>query len=87
MLQTDNTRAVNAWREGRDVTKLGIKSSSIHVQAENCIDDQRCTTTRISAMSAAPMRSAVPSVPWALAIWTALSLFSAYATASGSPLL
>lgn len=39
MLQTDNVRTVNAWREGRDVTKLGTKPSSIRVQAEDYIDD------------------------------------------------
>lgn len=39
MLQTDNVRTMNAWREGRDVTKLGTKPSSIRIQAEDYIDD------------------------------------------------
>lgn len=39
LLQTDNVRTLNAWREGRDVTKLGTKPSSVRVQAEDYVDD------------------------------------------------
>ncbi len=39
IIQTDDVRMINAWREGTDVTTAGMKPSSIRVQAEDFLDD------------------------------------------------
>lgn len=39
VIQTDNVKMMNAWRAGRDVTRVGMKNGSIRVQAEDFIDD------------------------------------------------
>jgi len=39
VIQTDDVRMINAWREGTDVTRAGMKPSSIRVQAEDFVDD------------------------------------------------
>jgi glycerophosphoryl diester phosphodiesterase len=39
MIQTDNVTMFDAWREGVDVTRVGMSSSSIRVQAEDYIND------------------------------------------------
>ena len=39
VIQTDNVRMIDAWRDGRDVTTAGMKPSSIRAQAEDFLDD------------------------------------------------
>lgn len=39
VIQTDDVRMINAWREGTDVTRAGMKPPSIRVQAEDYLDD------------------------------------------------
>lgn len=38
-IQTDNVRMMHAWREGIDVTTVGLKAGSVRLQAEDFIDD------------------------------------------------
>lgn len=38
-IQTDDVRMINAWREGIDVTTVGMKRHSMRLQAEDFIDD------------------------------------------------
>ena len=38
-VQTDDVRMINAWREDVDVTAVGMKPSSVRVQAEDFLDD------------------------------------------------
>lgn len=37
-IQTDNVRTINAWRDGIDVTRIGLKRQSLRLQAEDHLD-------------------------------------------------
>lgn len=39
VIQTDNVRMMAVWRDGVDVTRVGMTSQSIRVQAEDFLDD------------------------------------------------
>ncbi|PAT06342.1 glycerophosphodiester phosphodiesterase [Corynebacterium hadale] len=39
VIQTDNVKAISAWRNGADVTKSGLRPDSIRVQAEDYVND------------------------------------------------
>lgn len=39
VIQTDHVGAIDAWRDGQDVTRYGMNEDSIRVQAEDYVDD------------------------------------------------
>jgi len=39
VIQTDNVVALDAWRDGQDVTRYGMNEDSIRIQAEDYVDD------------------------------------------------
>lgn len=58
VIQTDNVRMISAWVDGEDVTRIGMKPSTIRVQAEDYINDPAFYHDADENKCATPIRDA-----------------------------